>query len=433
MKIPRAALPRIRLLVLGAFTGVCVLIFGYLWVHSGGSLPVVSSTGYRISLTIPRVSNLVADSDVMIAGVPVGHVVSLTPQGGQARVTLQLDQAAPLHRGAKVKVGEKTLVNETFLQITDGHGPALANGATLPPGSGTPAVELNDILDSLTPGTRRALASLARSAGMATNGTQQSIGQALAGLGATGQQGKTALDALAAQSGDLRALTGNTATLLAALNTRQGEIAQLVTDANQLSSATAGNAAEVRAVIDRLPGVIRSASNATSSVNQLSSALQPVAVDLNAAAPPLSQALQQLPPATAQLRSLMPTLDSTLAEAPSTLTRVPATASDADQLMPSLEQDLLQVNPMLAYLQPYGEDISHLFVNWGASLATGDGNGHALRLLPVVNRQAVTGVPVNTNAGPLNERNPYPAPGTANNPVPFHGQYPHVRKEQPSK
>jgi phospholipid/cholesterol/gamma-HCH transport system substrate-binding protein len=433
MKISRSALPKIRLMVLGVFTAICALVFGYLWLHSGGTLPAISSTGYRITVDIPRVSNLVQDSDVMVAGVPVGHVVALQPQGSQARVTMQLDEAMPLHHGAKVQVGEKTLVNETFLQITDGHGPALRNGATLPAGSGTPAVELNDILASLTPSTRTVLASLIRSLGLSTSGTQQSLSEALAGLGDAGRQGKTTLDALSAQSGELRAITGNTATLLAALNTRQGEIAQLVTDANQLASATADNTQDVQSAVNKLPGVISSASNASSSIDDLASALNPVAKDLNAAGPPLSQALQQLPPATAALRALMPTLDNVLAEAPSTLSRVPATATAADQLMPSLEQDLLQVNPMLAYLQPYGEDIAHLFVNWGASLATGDGNGKALRLLPVVNRQAVTGVPVNTNVGALNERNPYPAAGTANDPVPFTGTYPHVQKGQPSK
>jgi phospholipid/cholesterol/gamma-HCH transport system substrate-binding protein len=433
MNISQVALPRLRLLVLVTFTVVCALIFGYLWVHSGGRLPVISSTGYRISVNIPSVSNLVDDSDVMIAGVPVGQVVGLEPQGGQAHVTMQLDEATPLHRGARVLVGEKTLINETYLQVVDGHGPALPNGATLPPGSATPSVELNDILASLSPGTRSALGSSIRSLGLATSGTRQSISQALAGLGALGQQGKTALDALAGQSTELRAITGNTATLLAALNTRQGEIAQLVTDANQLASATADNTGDIRSIMTKLPGVIGSANNASSSITTLSSALQPVAADLNAAAPPLSQALQQLPQPAAELRALLPTLDNVLAEAPPTLNGVPAVATNADQLMPSLEQDLLQVNPMLAYLQPYGEDIAHLFVNWGASLATGDSNGYALRLMPVLNRQAVTGIPVNTNIGPLNEHNPYPAPGTANDPQPWQGQYPHVQKEQPPK
>ncbi|AJE87260.1 virulence factor Mce family protein [Streptomyces albus] len=433
MRIPHSALPRIRLTVLVAFTVVCAMIFGYLWTHSGGSLPVITKKGYRIKLDIPKVSNLVENSDVMVAGVPIGKVAAIDVEGQQARVTMQLDDHAPLHGGAKIQVREKTLISETFLQVTDGKGKALPNGATLPSGSAAPAVEVDDILASLDPSTRKALGSSLRSLGMATDGTSRSISQALAGLGQLGNEGKTALDALAAQSDDLRRLTGNTAVLLAALNTRRGQISQLVSDGNSLASATAGNAGAVRQVVRQLPGTLDSAKTASGDITELSAALKPVAKDLRKTAPSLNAALRQLPPVASSLRALLPTLNSVLNKAPGTLTRVPTVATDLNRLLPSLEQDLLQVNPMLSYLRPYGQDISHLFVNWGASLSTGDSDGTILRLLPVLSGQMVTGLPITTNKGPFNQRNPYPAPGGAQDPNPFTGEYPRVEKEAPKK
>ncbi|MGW6356372.1 MlaD family protein [Streptomyces sp. NPDC055092] len=433
MRISHSALPRIRLTVLVAFAVVCAMIFGYLWTHSGGSLPAVTKKGYRIKLDIPKVSNLVENSDVMVAGVPVGKVAAIDAEGQQARVTMQLDANTPLHSGAKVQVREKTLISETFLQITDGKGRALPNGAALPAGSGSPAVEVDDILASLNPSTRTALGSSLRSLGMATDGTSQSISRALTGLGQLGNEGKTAIDALAAQSTDLRQLTGNTAVLLAALNTRQGQISQLVKDSNSLASATAGNAGAVRKVVKRLPGTFESAKTASGDITKLSAALKPVAKDLRASAPNLNAALLQLPPVASSLRALLPTLDSVLNRAPGTLTRVPTVATDLNRLLPGLEADLLQVNPMLSYLRPYGQDIAHMFVNWGASLSTGDEDGTMLRLLPVLNRQVATGLPLTTNKGPFKQRNPYPAPGQAQNPAPFTGEYPRVEKEAPKK
>ncbi|MEV5302799.1 MULTISPECIES: MlaD family protein [Amycolatopsis methanolica group] len=432
MKIPHAALPKLRLAALAAFLVVCLAIFGYLWVHSGGRVPLISKTGYRVSLDIPEASNLVADSDVTMAGVTVGKVAELQVTGDVARVTLQLDSNAPLHEGATVRVREKTLVDETFLEVTDGDGAALANGAGLPAGSAEPAVELNDVLVSLDAGTRQALGSSLRSLGLATAGSRQAIEEALTGLGVLGRDGKTALDALAAQSADLQQLTGSAATLLAALDTRQGEIAELVDNANQLAAATAGNGEDLQAVVRKLPGVLDTARNATSSVSELSAALTPVADDLRAAAPDLGVALEQLPAAATRLRGILPALDEVLGKAPATLDRVPPAAADLTALIPSLQNDLLQLNPMLAYLEPYGQDIAHLFVNWGASLMTGNQNGQALRLLPVLNRQAVTGLPLNTNVGPLNSRNPYPAPGAVD-PVPFTGEYPRVQQDTPPK
>ncbi|HVV08324.1 MlaD family protein [Amycolatopsis sp.] len=428
MNIPHAALPKIRLVILTIFVLLCALIFGYLWVSSGGRLPLVSKDGYRVSLDIPKVSNLVDNSDVTMAGVTVGKVAAISVTGNTAHVTMQLDSNAPLHEGATVQVREKTLVDETFLEITEGKGAVLPDGATLPAGSAKPAVELNDVLVSLDAGTRNALGSSLRSLGVATDGSRQDISQALTGLGELGRNGKTALDALAAQSDDLRHLTGSAATLLAALDTRQGEIADLVDNANQLAAATADNGASLQAVMRKLPGVLDTARGATSSVSQLSAALTPVAADLRAAGPDLNTALEQLPKAVAGLRGILPALDAVLGKAPATLDRVPPAASDLTALFPSLQNDLLQLNPMLTYLEPYGQDIAHLFVNWGASLNTGNQQGQALRLLPVLNRQAVTGVPLNTNIGPLNERNPYPAPGAVN-PVPFTGQYPQVQQD----
>ncbi|HWD05774.1 MAG TPA: MlaD family protein [Amycolatopsis sp.] len=425
MNIPHAALPKIRLIVLGVFALVCVVIFGYLWVNAGGRLPLVSKTGYRVSLNLPKASNLVENSDVTIAGVTVGKVASLEVVGNGARATLQLDSNAPLHGGATVQVRQKTLVDETFLEVADGKGAALANGASLPDGSAKPAVELNDVLVSLDGGTRQALGESLRSLGMATQDRRQDIDRALSGLGQLGRNGKTALDALAAQSADLKQLTGGTATLLAALDTRQGEIADLVDNANRLAAATADNGQSLQEVVRKLPGVLDSANGATASLSKLSGALAPVARDLRTAAPDLTTALEQLPRAASGLRGILPALDQVLGKAPATVQRIQPAAADLDALIPSLQNDLLQLNPMLTYLEPYGQDIAHLFVNWGASLMTGNKDGKALRLLPVLNRQAVTGVPLNTNVGPLNERNPYPAPGAVQ-PVPFSGQYPHV-------
>lgn len=433
MRIPHAALPVVRLLALVAFGLVCALIFGYLWVNSGGKLPLVSKDGYRISLDLPRVSNLVYDSDVMVAGVKVGKVADLHVDGGQARVTMQLDSGAPMHQGAIVQVRQKTLVNESFLEITDGTGPALPDGASLPQGAGRPAVELNDLLVSLDPGTRTALASSVRSLGAATQGSRQSIDQALRGLGDLGNQGKDVLDALAAQTPDLEALTGNAATVLAALNTRQGAIAQLVTDANQLTAATSAGSGDIEAVIRKLPGVLDSAKNASAGLSTLSSALQPVAGDLRDAAPSLSAALRELPGTTADLRGLLPTLDGVLGKAPDTLNRVPAVAGDLDQLIPSAQVALRDLNPMLAYVQPYGKDIAAMFANWASVLATGDVNGKAYRVFFVINEQSLTGNPLNLNVGPLNKRNPYPGAGQLNTPGPWAGQYPRVQPDEPPK
>lgn len=431
MRIPHAVMPVIRLVTLIAFALVCAVVFGYLWTNSGGKLPVISKAGYQVSLRMDKVSNLVNDSDVMIAGVKIGKVDQLSVQGDKALIVMQLAQNTPLHQGAAVQVRSKTLINETFLEVTDGTGPALPSGTTLPDTAGKPIVELNDVLASLDPGTRNALASSVRSLGASTKDGQHSISQALQGLGDLGRQGKTTLDALSAQSVDLQHLTGSAATLLAALDNRQGQIGQLVDDANQLAGATAGNSAQVEAVMRKLPGLLDTTRNATSSIKDLSGALSPVAADLNAAAPDLSSALRELPQTTADLRGLLPSLNGVLVKAPDTLLRVPAVAQDVETLVPGLQVDLSDLNPMLGFLQPYGHDLAAFFTNFAQTLATGDANGRAFRVFSIDNEQTIKGIPVNTNIGPLNKFNPYPLPGSAVIPGPANNPYPHVTPEPP--
>ncbi|WP_116200532.1 MlaD family protein [Amycolatopsis circi] len=431
MRIPHAVLPVLRLVMLLAFVLVCALVFGYLWVSSGGKLPVVSQPGYQVVLHLDKASNLVKDSDVMVAGVKVGKVDQLSVQGGKADVVLQLEKSAPLHQGATVQVRAKTLINETFLEITDGRGQELASGTVLPDSAGKPATELNDVLASLDPGTRNALASSVRSLGAATKDGKASISQALQGLGDLGREGKTTLDALAGQSEDLKHLMGSTTTLLAALDTRQGEIGQLVDNANQLVSATSGNSKQLEDVLRKLPGLMDTARTATGSLNKVSGALSPVAANLNIAAPDLSAALKELPQTSADLRALLPSLNGVLAQAPATLQRVPAVAQDVRNLVPALQVDLSDLNPMLGFLRPYGHDLAAFFTNFAQTLATGDANGRAFRVFSINNEQTLKGNPLNTNIGPLNKFNAYPLPGSATNPGPANNPYPHVQPEPP--
>jgi phospholipid/cholesterol/gamma-HCH transport system substrate-binding protein len=430
MRISHGTLPLIRLVVLCVFFAVCAVIFGYLWLNSGGKVPLFSKSGYQVSFVAPKTANLVYNGDAMIAGVPVGEVEKIEVQGGDAKVTVQLNDQHPLHQGVTFELRNKTLVEETFVEIVDGHGEPLPSGSALPIESVKSAVKLNDVLTSIDGDTRTALASTVRSLGAGTEGTKQDLSAALTGLGDLGRQGHDALGALAAQSDDLRELAGNSATLLAALDSRQGQIAQLVDNANQLTKATAGGAGQIEAVVRKLPGLMDTAKKASTGLNRLSGSLAPVAGNLNKAAPALSTALAELPATSADLRGLLPSLDGVLNKAPGTLTRVPQFSSDLRGLIPTARTALSDVNPMLAYLRPYGPEIAAYFINWGDSVTSGDANGKYWNVYPILDEYSVKGLPLDLSSlGPLNKFNPYPLPGTLNNPGPAERPYPHIERE----
>lgn len=429
MRISPRVMAHLRLLTVLAVAVASAIVLGFLWVGAGGRIPLVSDEGYLVSVRTSDVGNLAAGSDVMVAGVPVGTVAAIDRTDAGTHVTLRLDRdEAPLHEGAEVTVRYKTLLQETFLELADGDGGPLAAGSVLPEDAVTPAVDLNDILVSLDRPSRQDLAQLVRSLGDATEDTGAQTAAMLDGLGHVGREGRTALEALAEQSAELRRLTGSTATLLTALDTGRGRIATLVGDANQVTAATAASRDSIEAVMRRMPGLLDAAKDATGDLDQLSGRLLPVAANLEAAAPDLTAALRQLPGTTRDLRGLLPSLDGVLDKAPGTLQRVPAVSADVRALIPNARAALADVNPMLAYLRPYGRDIAAWFSNTAAAVGPDAAGRYSVRFSVVPHEQAVRGVPGGTeDLSP--RRNPYPRPGQAENPAPFQGEYPRVEKD----
>jgi len=411
MKISHALMPKLRLAVLAIVTLVSGLLFAQLWIAGGGKIPFVTPDPYRASLSAADLNNLVVGSDVAIAGVPIGTVTEIDPQGDTARVGFEIEpEYAPLHRGVTAQFKEKTLVGETYIDFTDGTGRELPEGSVLPVAKVDPVVKLDDVLRTLDEPTRESLSAALRSLGAGTGGTAESLSAALRGAGDLAREGETALNALASQTTSLEQLSANTARVLAALDTRQGQIAQLVSDADRLTGATAGSAAEIQQIMRVMPGFLGTTREASASIGELAAALGPAATNLRQAAPPLNDALRQLPATARDIRTLLPYLSRTLSKGPATLDRVPAVSADLHALLPHADAALRNLNPMLTYIEPYGRDIAPFFTNFGMTISRGDANGTMLRVMAILNDQSLTNYPVGTNS--VRDRNEaFPEPG----------------------
>jgi phospholipid/cholesterol/gamma-HCH transport system substrate-binding protein len=422
--MPNLTASRRRILILAGFAVICLSIIAGLLTLSGVKL----SKPYQLTVTSSDVDNLVPRGRVRIAGVTVGYVASTeaTSRGAKAVITM-LPEYSPLHRGVTVRVGNRSLVEETYLELKDGTGPAIPTGTSLPASAVASSTQVGDILHGLDAPTRTALQELLRSAGPSTAGTRDQTAQLLTGLGDLGRDGATATDALAAQSKDLQSLTRDTATILKALDTGQGQVAALVSNAERLTAASASQREALAATMRRLPGVLSSAQTAGAKLTELSGSLAPVAAGLREAAPQLNVSLAQLPAVSDDLRGLLPSLNGVLDAAPATLDRIPTVAEDArDKLIPSSRDILQDVNPMLSYLKPYGLDLAAFFANFNAILNYKDEAGnHYWRTFLTVNDKSVT-APL---SGGLTYYNPLPAPGSRRHPGPFKGPFPRLERQ----
>lgn len=424
--------PVFRTVVLVAFAIGCLGFGGLMYGEAGGRLPLSErNTQYRVSFDTLALGNLVPFADVIEAGVTVGKVDTLNRVGSQTvRVVLTLDEmAAPLHEGAVVEIIERSLVGQPAVKVTDGTGPEFPDGTVLPAAAVRPPVTLREVLASLDAPSRDALGGVVRSLGAATDDRRPEVAQLAGGLAAFGDRGDLALAALAAQSADLADVARELRQVFDALDTGQGQIADLVTSANKLTRATAGQRPAIEETLRKLPGVLDSATAASTDISRMAVALGPVAADLRQAGPDLNEALNQMPATTAEFRPALPHLQNALDSAPDTLTRVPDFGKQARDVFPVAVDLMREFNPMARYLKPYGPEISQFFANFGAALNHyGEDGGAYLYVRPEVGPASARGVPVKLPQA-VYPKNPFTAPGGLANPRPFTGAYPKVRRD----
>ena len=125
-----------QLLVIAGFALSCFGILLFLWVTFGGPTPFKAKP-YEVKVPFNEATQLAEQSDVRISGVNVGKVqnIELAPNGRQALVTVDIDDKyAPLPESTRAILRTKTLLGETYVELTPGsrNGPELADGGTLP-------------------------------------------------------------------------------------------------------------------------------------------------------------------------------------------------------------------------------------------------------------------------------------------------------------
>ena len=164
-----------RIAAMVAFTLSVAGLLMFLWMAFGGTLPL-RPEGYRFKADFPEAAGLVKEADVRMAGVNIGKVKDkeLGPGGRSTRVTIELDHRfAPIGRDARAVLRQKSLLGETYVEITPGDpgDKKLADGGTLPDTSVDQTVELDEVFRVFDPPTRRAFQEWLHEAGIATSGT----------------------------------------------------------------------------------------------------------------------------------------------------------------------------------------------------------------------------------------------------------------------
>src|ERR687897_846345 len=113
-----------RMFVMVGFALSCFGLLLFLWLAFGGPVPL-KPKGYRVTVPFREAGQPAHGGDVRISGVTVGKVkaVDTDKRSGSADATLELQsQYAPIPKDTRAILRQKTLLGETYVELSPGTG-----------------------------------------------------------------------------------------------------------------------------------------------------------------------------------------------------------------------------------------------------------------------------------------------------------------------
>ena len=430
METGTPSITKIVTMVLFALSCVGLLLF--LWLEFGGTIPF-NPQGYEFRISFPNAAQLAQQADVRIAGVSVGRVIDkqLDPQGNRTIATIQMNtKFAPVHTDARAILREKTILGETYVELTPGtpNSPIIHDGGLLPRGQVVPAVQLSDIFNALDPKTRHDFQVWQQQLALAVQGNDQNLSSVFGNLPTFAADASDLLKVLDVEHAATVNLIRNGGTVFGALSQNQAALRNLITTSETVFATTAANNTALADTFHVFPTFLtesrltmaRLATFATNT-DPLIKALLPAANDLG----PTLQSVQQLSP---DLLRFFTNLGPLITVSKKGLPAVAAVLKGAKPLFNQLGPFLEQLNPILTWFAGHQQLISDFIVNGGAAISAtttsigGGGTGHYLRQFGPLGPETVT---INQTRDANGRGNTYPPslwlgsifPGLANKPV----------------
>jgi phospholipid/cholesterol/gamma-HCH transport system substrate-binding protein len=319
-----------RLAVLGAIAVAAVAV---LWTatHSGGT--------YEVTAVFDDVRGLIAGGEVKAGGVNVGKVESIGfTDDGLPEVRMSIDSDFQLRQGAfaNIRLASNIGAINRFVDLTQGDGPELADGATLGPSHTDQPVDLDLAVSTLDPKTRAEAGRLLANIDLATRERGPDVARTL--------------------HFSARAL-GETADLLGEVTADQHALERIVTEGRTVVGALARDPEDLGSSAERLATALDAAARHQSELRRTADAIGP---GLAAA----HETMDRLTAATPEVRGLIAAARPAVAELPPTARRLrPALAAlrpllaEARRLTAPLEDQLRALRPVITAAVPIAEQL----------------------------------------------------------------------------
>jgi phospholipid/cholesterol/gamma-HCH transport system substrate-binding protein len=413
-----------RVMTMVLFALSCVGLLLFLWLEFGGTIPF-KAKGYQMRISFPNATQLAEQADVRIAGVTVGRVIQkeLDPQGNRTIATIQMDKKfAPVHIDARAILRQKTILGETYVELTPGspNARAVPDGGLLSRAYVTPAVQLSDIFNALDTKTRHAFQVWQQQLAIAVQGNDQNLNDVLGNLPTFAADANDILNVLDVQHGAVVRLVQNGGTVFGALSQDQAALRNLITTGETVFATTAANNNALAQIFQAFPTFLVESRLTMARLKAFALDTDPLLNELVAQPTPSQSVAAQLGPTLHSVRVLSPdllrlfrNLGPLIDVSKTGLPAIHDVLLGVRPLFRALSPFLEQLNPILTWLSLHQPLLSDFISNGGGPISAtttslgGNGTGHYLRQVGPVGPETLS---LNPRRDPNNRGNTYPDP-----------------------
>jgi phospholipid/cholesterol/gamma-HCH transport system substrate-binding protein len=393
---------------------------------------------HEYDLIFQNAGQLVKDDDVQIGGRRIGSVreISLT-DNNQARVKVEVQEPyAPLREGttAVIRLTSLSGIANRYIALTPAPNSAeeLDDGATLPAGSTTDVVDLDQLFNTLDPKTRKSLQGVIQGFATQYDGRGREAGESAEYFNPFLSTSRRLVNQLTQDETALTDFIVNSSRAVTAVAERRDDLASLVGNTNATAAAVGNENVALAQALGLLPTTLRRAN--TTFVN-----LRATLDDLDVLVAESKPATKDLAPFLRELRPLVHEARPTIEDLRKMVTRPGANNDllDATNKMPALQrvatptfrnsrQALQKSQPVLEFIRPYTPELTGWFHDFGQGTSNYDANGHFARIQPIFNAFTYVGdgtggqlVPnaLDNKFGGLSLNNAKRCPGAASQPA----------------
>jgi phospholipid/cholesterol/gamma-HCH transport system substrate-binding protein len=379
-----------------AFVAAIALFLFFMSRFGGPSVRL--SSPYEVSAMIPDTEGLAARSDVLDRGVKVGEVESVDVEGDQALVKLAVDgDHAPLRADTTVRVAQKTLFGESYIDMSLGHGAsAIPDGTRLASSQVLPAaVDIDEALSALDAPARRDLQGVVQTfgRGAAIPDASGKVSATIGGLARTTSELRRLTQTLQGQEGEIASAVQDGGTVVDTLARREASLRQIVSGGRATLAALASRSDSLRTGLAELPGLLDSARTTLTDARPLIGEARPLATDLATAAKPLREALLDMPPAARSANGVLAGLTTLNRTALPFLDHTDRVLGLAAPAAAPLSAAFRNLQPIVKYLADRRTSVAAWFTNTGDLGASSDSKGHFARFFVGIEPGTTFGFP----------------------------------------